>query len=141
MHAPGVILIDDEGGDQAEMPGSNATTWRVLLVVDDRPYVCRALVRLLKYRFQQVCTANTLSEAESLLCEHPVTHLVCDCALGPDQPRTIDMIPGWRRAWPAIERVVLYSGTDLSAVAIPPEVDAVVAKGSEPRELIEALES
>lgn len=122
------------------MLDSGARARRVLLVVDDRRYVCRALARVLKYRFQQVHTAHTVAEAETRLRDHRVTHLVCDCTMGHDQPRTIDLVPGWRRNWPAIERVVLYSGTDLSGVEIPAQVDAVVPKGADPRELIEALD-
>jgi DNA-binding NarL/FixJ family response regulator len=122
------------------MAERGASAWRVVLVVDDRPYVCRALARVLKYRFQHVHTATTFDEAEALLGERRVTHVVCDCALGEDQPRTFDRVPDWRRCWPSIERVVLFSGTDLTDVSIPPEVDAVVPKGADPRELIESLE-
>lgn len=123
------------------MSDSGSSAWRVLLVVDDRGYVCRALARVLKYRFQQVHTACTIAEAEDRLQEHRVTHVVCDCAMGPGQPRTLDRVPGWRRAWPTIERVVLYSGTDLTGVEIPEEVDALVPKGADPRVLIAALEA
>jgi CheY-like chemotaxis protein len=113
---------------------------RVVLVVDDKPYVCRALARLLKYQFEEVVVANTPQQAAERLRDNSVTHVVCDCTLGPGLPCTTDLVPLWRASCPSIERVVLYSGTDLTNKYIPAEVDAVVPKSAEPRDLLKALE-
>jgi DNA-binding NarL/FixJ family response regulator len=115
------------------------TTVRTLLIVDDQDFVCRALSRVLKYRFDRVLTANDPDQALQRLAQSPVTHLVCDCNLGPRFRYAFEYVPGWRRICPTIERAVVYSGSGLVEIEVPPGVDAVLPKTADPKQLLRAL--
>ena len=115
-------------------------TQKVALVVDDEHMVCNMLVRVLGRHFDEVLAASSPAEAERLLSEHKVTHMICDCNLGPCRPLGVDLIPRWRSLYASVERVVVFSGSDLSKLAVPPEIDAVVSKGGQIKEVLEALQ-
>jgi DNA-binding NarL/FixJ family response regulator len=119
--------------------GTSSGARRVLLIVDDKPFMGRALARVMKYKFDQVLIAHDPDQALEQLGESRVTHLVCDCNLGPRFRLGIEYIAAWRRLSPSIERAIVYSGTDLNDVETPPEVDQVLPKTTEPKELLEAL--
>lgn len=110
-----------------------------VLIVEDNEHVRRMLRKILKRRFDKILLAADPNEADRLLAENVVTHLLCDCNLGPGFPMGCQLIPGWRKKHPTIRRAVVYTGTDLSAVKVPPQVDRVVAKTDEVQELIKAL--
>ena len=99
-----------------------------LLVVEDREDVRCALARYCKLFFEQVHAAASPSEAEDLLERHHPVLLVCDYWLGDQHPPATDLIPGWRRRFPCIERVALMTGTNSSALGDVSSVDAVLQK-------------
>ena len=112
---------------------------KIALVVDDDQLVCRSLRRLLRSEFDEVVTVTSPSDAQRVLRDTPVTHLVCDCNLGEGLPFGFTFVPGWLEICPTIERTVIFSGTDLSEETIPREVDAVLGKDAERGALIRAV--
>ena len=113
----------------------------ILLIVDDDPQVRKMLMRLFKHHFDAAFTAATPADAERILQENKVTHILSDYDLGEENPRGTELIIEWRRRYPLIQRVLLLSGSKLSISKIPDEVDRFIEKGSEPREILEALKS
>ncbi len=114
---------------------------KILLIVDDENLILKMLVRTLTPRFNKVFTASSPSEAEALLNENSITHLVCDCNLGPDLPLGIDLIPSWREMCPSITRAVVYSGTNLPTRTVSNDIDMIVAKSEGPGKLLTALQA
>jgi len=98
------------------------------MIVDDMPTVGRALARVLGKHFDETHVRQTAAEAESLLSEKAVTHVICDYCLGGGDPLGVDLLPRWRREHPAIERALLITGYDENAIAAGPEINAVVSK-------------
>jgi CheY-like chemotaxis protein len=119
------------------MRNSNAPV--IALVVDDEAEVCRALHRILKNSFDKVFTTTCIEEADRILRQNRITHVVCDCNMGDGIPLGFCFVPQWRKICPTIERTVIFSGTDLSNRKLPEEVDAVLCKSAKPKELLEAL--
>ena len=69
-----------------------------LLVVDDEPGICRNMARLLGGCFDCVHTATSQSEAERVLREERITHLICDYNLG-ETKSEISILPGVDRVF------------------------------------------
>jgi DNA-binding NtrC family response regulator len=112
---------------------------KIVLIVDDNQMIRRMLWRNLKNVFDEVLTAADPDEADRLLRENRVTHLLCDCDLGHNAPLGCDLVPAWRKMQPSISRAVIFTGSDVSNTKMPPEVDCVVPKTEELKELITAL--
>jgi ActR/RegA family two-component response regulator len=112
---------------------------RIALIVDDDRLLCRSVARALKPYFTEVMSATTPAAADEILGRHPITHLISDCVLGDDLPLGVELIPGWRRRCPTIRRAVVFTGSDLSGIYIPTEVDEVVEKLEGSDKLLEAL--
>ncbi len=113
---------------------------RVLLVVDDEPLVGRMIRRVLASDFDWILTATDPEEASASLEEACVTHLVCDCYLGPGLARGCDLVADWRRDNPSIRRAVVFATTDLSGSPRPEGVDAVLRKSADAGQIRKALE-
>ncbi len=107
-----------------------------LLVVDDEPGICRNMARLLGGCFDCVHTATSQSEAERVLREERITHLICDYNLGEDVPSGAELISEWRGRFPSIGRAVLFTGSTKSEISILPGVDRVFFKPGDLPELI-----
>ena len=110
-----------------------------MLVVDDESSVCRAVNRLLRGRVGEILVAQTPSEAEAILRNHPVTHLLCDHRLGPAHPSGTDLAIKWRHQYDNIVRVVILTGMDLDDFAPAEEVDHILPKITDPENLAAAL--
>ena len=113
---------------------------KILVIVDDEVMIHKALKRNLRTKFSEIFSAHSPTEVEEILSEQPVTHMLCDCFLGPDIPLGIKLIPGWRKMQPTVERIVVFSGSSFSMADVPPEVDCVVPKADDLNILLEALE-
>ncbi|MFO8071859.1 MAG: hypothetical protein R6V85_08290 [Polyangia bacterium] len=122
------------------MEDSRKAEKRVLLVVDDEPLVGRMIRRVLASDFDWILTATDPEGASASLEEACVTHLICDCYLGPGLPRGCDLVAGWRRDRPSIRRAVIFATTDLSASPPPEGVDAVLHKSADADQIRKALE-
>lgn len=111
---------------------------RVLLIVDDTPAIARGWRRMLKSHFDAVHIAITPREADDVLAhtQAPPTHLLCDFYLGLENPPTPELIAGWKTRHASLEKIVLVSGSHLSGMPVPPEVDAMFEK---PRDLDRVL--
>jgi ActR/RegA family two-component response regulator len=107
---------------------SKSRSSRVALVVDDEIANCWQLTRLLGQRFDAVLSATTVAGAERQLATREVTHLICDQELGADSATGAELIPKWRRRFPALRCAVLFTGARVEPAELPPEVDAVVSK-------------
>ncbi len=99
-----------------------------VLIVDDQASVLRSLARVLGLCFESVYTAITAGEASLLLETKSVTHIVCDYWLGHGQPVGLDLIPGWRKNYPSIERAIILSGSDPERIVPVRGIDAVLSK-------------
>jgi CheY-like chemotaxis protein len=119
--------------------GSGGEPQRLALIVDDEPLFCRAMSRLLGPAFDEVHTATNPDEAEQLLEEHPITHLVCDYRLGQGFPPGTVFVTRWRKLYTSIQRAVLVTGAYDLYSNIPPEVDSVRVKGIEPEQLLSSI--
>lgn len=120
-------------------PGSDCTRAGTVLILDDDARVGKSVARILLCGFDRVFTATTPSQAEALLGSNRVTHLVFDCDLGEGQPKGTDLVSRWRNEYPAIERAVIVTGSRLSEIDPPPEVDVVLSKPAARVELFAAL--
>jgi DNA-binding NtrC family response regulator len=107
------------------------------LIVDDRVEVLRALDRLLALYFDEVHTAVTPPEAESLLKARSPRFLLCDYWLGEKYPPATAFIPRWRREFPSLHLVVLMSGTNSASIPKCDGVDQVFAKPLDTPRLID----
>jgi CheY-like chemotaxis protein len=111
-----------------------------LLVVDDEELICRVLLRDFKNRFDKVLFATRLEEAERILESGEVTDLVCDYNLGEAVPRGTELLEKWRKAYPQIERAVIYTGTDTSKITPAEWIDSTVSKDMPLHCLLSALQ-
>ena len=107
-----------------------------LLVVDDEAGICRHMARLLRGCFDCVHTATSQSDAERVLREERITHLICDYNLGQNVPSGAELISEWRGRFPSIGRAVLFTGSSKSEISILPGVDRVFFKPMDLPELI-----
>ena len=113
----------------------------ILLIVDDDPQIRRMLMRFFKHHFDSALTAATPADAERILRENVVTHILLDFHLGYNNPRGTELVVDWRRRYPLIRKALLLSGTRLQDKQIPPEVDHYFMKPIEPKDVMEALKS
>ncbi len=111
----------------------------VLLVVDDESSVCRALARMLKNRVDEIVTAFSPQEAETVLGSRKITHLICDHWFGAGQPLGLNLAGKWKNEHSSIRRAVVLTGTDITKLEAPPGVHQVIAKTVKADELAEAL--
>ncbi len=116
-------------------------TPKTLLVVDDEAQVRRSLSRILSSMFDDILTAETAAEAEELLDEHTITHLISDHMLKKNGkgPYGAELVPKWRREHSSICRALLITGSDIKMIHAPPEVDKVLSKSVSLEEILEAL--
>ena len=84
----------------------------VLLVVDDESCITAALSRLLSRHFNRVLVASSAKEAEHILREEPVTHLICDQYLGASTRSGVEVLGEWRQLYPGLRKTVLFTGDD-----------------------------
>lgn len=113
----------------------------ILLIIDDDPSIRRMLMRLFSQHFDLAFTAGTPADAERILRENFVTHIISDYDLGAGVPRGTELIVDWRRRYPLIRRVLLLSGAIIKGSQIPCEVDRFFEKGTDPKEILEVLKS
>ncbi len=107
-----------------------------LLVVDDEPRICKHIARLLEKSFDSVRTATSQSEAEQVLGEARVTHLICDYNLGDDSPLGTELISEWRGRFPSIGLAVLFTASAGFHISTLPGVDRVFFKPGDIPEMI-----
>jgi CheY-like chemotaxis protein len=62
-----------------------------LLVLDDEPLIVRLIVRSFRDEFNEIIISTTPEEAEEMLQQHTVTHVICDAYPGPDPPHGISL--------------------------------------------------
>jgi CheY-like chemotaxis protein len=95
---------------------------RNLLIVDDCEEVVYMAKRFLASKFDNVWTSTSPSEAIRILKGKKVSHLLCELRLGPrDEDRLSGFVYAaeWRKAFPELERVVIFTAEDISDITIP----------------------
>ncbi len=111
----------------------------IVLVVDDESTVCRALSRMLRKQADEILSAISPGEAETVLATRTVTHVICDHWFGSGQPLGLDLVSKWKNEYPSIKRVIVLTGTDISKLEANPNVDCIMDKTVDPDELIKVL--
>ncbi len=125
-----------------DLPGGfNNIQKKTLLIIDDNPLIRRMLARVLSSEFDEVLVAEGPDQADQILECYTVTHMISDHDLGEGVPFGAALIPGWRKKYPSIKRVLIVTGSNIKGIDIPPEVDRVFAKSVLPSVLSKALKS
>ncbi len=101
--------------------------------------VCRGISRGFRHDFEQVCFATHPDEAERILAEEEVTDLICDYDLGESLPTGTELMERWRKAFPQIQKAVLYSGADLSKITLSWWIDFKISKSCPIADLYRAV--
>jgi DNA-binding NtrC family response regulator len=114
---------------------------RILLVIDDEAEICLLLQRILRKSFDDIHVANNAAEAEPLLREQPITHIVCDLYLGAGEPLGNDLMQGWRARKPSIQYVALFTGSSMDLMPTYDGIDAIFQKPGGYEDLVAALKS
>lgn len=114
------------------------TNESILLVLDDEPSIARLIIRSLRAEFSQILYAETPHEAEVLLKNNSVTHLVCDSNLGVNHPTGAELISDWYNKFLTIQKAVLFTGMDVDSVPKAPGVK-VLSKNGSPKDLLRNL--
>jgi DNA-binding NtrC family response regulator len=117
-------------------PGAMA---RVLLVVDDEPEICKLLKRSLRGEFDEIHTATDQTDAESILQERPVTHVVCDFYLATGDTLGDRLLSVWRDSWPSIEYAALFTGSTIERHEGSGKIDDIFAKPRDFNNLVASL--
>lgn len=112
---------------------------RTLLVVEDDPQVRRMMVRLFSHHFSSVYSTDSLRAAEEVLENQMVTHIILDYHLGIDIESGTALVSSWRRRYKAIHRVMLLTGSRISTLEIPEDVDVAMNKGEDPLDILAKL--
>lgn len=112
----------------------------IVLLVDDQQLILKHLSRMLRSHFSQILTATTPAQAEQLLRQHEVTHIVCDYDLGDDKPRGTTLITQWRGQYSTIQRTVIMTGVEPSSLfPSPVGVDEILDKPYSLKQLLASL--
>jgi DNA-binding response OmpR family regulator len=115
---------------------------RVLLVVDDDHDIAELFRVVMRKHFDEVLIAHNSGEAQRLVSQNEVTHLVCDLSIGPEEPLGSQLISRWRQARPSIGFAAVFTGAaDRSSVEPAPDIDGVYIKPSGFDALVERLRS
>jgi DNA-binding NtrC family response regulator len=112
---------------------------RILLIVDDETLSLRAIERLLREKFDSVYTAESAQQAEVLLNEHSVTHLLCDRCLT-DETMGEVLIDRWKTRFDSIHYAALMTGEDIESIIVPKTVDDIFPKPFDIKLLRESLD-
>ncbi len=101
---------------------------RVLLVVDDEPEIRAMVKRLLGRSFDEVHLSGCEAEAEFVLAARPVTHVLADMFLGPDEKLGCELVSHWRKRFSSIQWAALFTGSNIEMSASYEGVDAIYTK-------------
>ena len=110
----------------------------ILLVVDDEPAIPRLIVRSFKQHFERIVFASTPDEAESILQQNAVTHLLCDQNLGPSYRCGSEQVRRWMLRYPSLKRAVLFTGDDPLSVECDDDI-RVLSKTTPPKIVLNSL--
>lgn len=101
---------------------------RVLLLVDDEPAITELIAVALKRAFDHIYLATSREAADQILREHPVSHVLTDCYLGPDDADAATRIAAWRSAYPTIRCAAVLTGRTSPELHRSPAIDAIFMK-------------
>ncbi len=129
---------------------------KIVLVVDDYHSLARAFQKLIAPAVDDVYTAGGAWEAQYILDSVPVSHLLCDLNITVENDSPLmsarhlptfdnfrnqlgfELALQWRKKYPSIKKVVVYTGGDLYGISKPKGVDSLVCK-TDIDDVIEAL--
>ena len=109
-----------------------------LLVADGCFLIHKLIFRLFEGTFDSILPAATATEAEMFLRNYNVSHIVISARIA-EGMSTTDLVDRWRAQYPTIQRVVLYTGAEISSTELGSSIDAVVTKPCHCQSLINAV--
>ena len=112
----------------------------VLLIVDDEYEICRMLEKTLKNFFAKIYISSNAAEAEAVLDEHGVTHIIVDMYLGAGEQLGHELIQAWRVRYPNIRFAVLFTGSSVDNKLDYEGVDGFFIKPSGLADLIRKVQ-
>ncbi|MCK9522140.1 MAG: hypothetical protein M0R76_03735 [Proteobacteria bacterium] len=117
------------------MNGRTNDTAPVLLIIDDESAVCRALKRTFRDQVSSIVVASNAADAQAIVAQEMVTHVLCDQWLGPGQPLGTELVRGWKAQHASIRRILILTGTLAPLVSLPGDIDMVLTKTTDPVEM------
>ena len=106
----------------------NTASSRVLLAVDSNRQVQQLLRHAFHNCFDHIYTAGTVTEADMILRNFQMTHLLCELDLERHNDG-LSLTAKWRKMYPGILRVCIFCGSEFTHKPLPKHIDGVYFKG------------
>ena len=140
-------IYNDDTAEQMREPVSEELKGEekrsVALIVDDYNQVGHLISLLLDSEFDEVIACAGPDAAHTIMETKEITHLLCDYHLGAREGEVAangyQFAAFWRREFESLERVVVFSNTDLKGMPKPEEIDEVVSKSIGPHAIADSL--
>ena len=126
-------------GLQTAMDTCAHQTRRTLLVIDSNESTRKVLNRVLSSKFEEVHTAKSFVEAIRITRDIEITHLVTAFVFEKEGVNGFEVGAYLRSSRSKIQRVIVFTGADVSDLTIPDGIDAVVFKPAGLEELTDVL--
>ncbi len=128
-------------GRRTDTPQNHETDppGRILLVVDDEPEICKLIKRSLRGEFDEIHVAGDQIDAETVLEDRHVTHVVCDFYLATGDTLGDKLLARWRDDWPSIEYAALFTGSTIERHGGSEKIDDVFTKPNDFNKLVSRL--
>ncbi|MCP4606902.1 MAG: response regulator [Proteobacteria bacterium] len=125
----------------SNMPSANASSFKqkVLLIVDKNELVRKTILSNFRHKFDQIFATEDFMQAEIVLENNAVTHVICGQILNENDLSGNDIIPQWRWLYPSIRRAVILTGTNLDDFQLSDGVDSVLPKPSSLTSIFDTL--
>jgi DNA-binding NtrC family response regulator len=111
----------------------------ILLVVDDEVDILRTVKRIFRKNFKEIRTTRNIDDAVSELKKRDITHLLCDYWIGDTQFLGTKYALKWKKLYPSIKKIILFTGSNIDTINKSPGVDAVLSKTTSAKILLKNL--
>ena len=113
---------------------------KIALVIEDFKRRGEAVRSMLIRDFKEVYVTHSPSEAQRIMDEEPVTHILSESNLGIQCSGldAFEIVSMWRQSHSSIERIVMLSNQS-EGFEKPEDVDVLLSVGSPTQRIVEAL--